>query len=135
MTAIPTGLLSDRIGKMRKPFIYFSCTVLCLGNFANLMARDEFDIYTVAGFLGSANGIYLAMDAALALDTLPSGDEAARFMGVWGIGCFLGSALGPVVGGPILAMCGRSLNDPTAYTYFGYAIILGLAGVCFMVSG
>eukprot|EP00931_Biecheleriopsis_adriatica_P086682 TRINITY_DN61296_c0_g1_i1.p1 TRINITY_DN61296_c0_g1~~TRINITY_DN61296_c0_g1_i1.p1 ORF type:complete len:541 (-),score=115.27 TRINITY_DN61296_c0_g1_i1:68-1690(-) len=135
MTAIPTGLLSDRIGKMRKPFIYFACVVLCIGNVANCLARDEFDVYMVAAFLGAANGIYLAMDAALALDTLPSGEEAARFMGVWGIGCFLGSALGPVLGGPVLSMCGRSLVDPTAYNFLGYAVLLGFAAFSFLASG
>lgn len=134
-TAIPTGLLSDRIGKLRKPFIYFACIVLFLGNVANIFARDEFDIFTVAALLGGANGIYLAMDAALALDTLPNGEEAARFMGVWGIGCFLGSALGPVIGGPILSACGHNQLMPEAYNYVGYAIILGLAAFCFLASG
>mmetsp|Transcript_95496 Transcript_95496/g.169566 ORF Transcript_95496/g.169566 Transcript_95496/m.169566 type:complete len:538 (+) Transcript_95496:44-1657(+) len=135
LTAIPTGLISDRVGKLRKPFIYFACVVLCAGNVANCLARKEDHVYVIAAILGSANGIYLAMDAALALDTLPNSDEAARFMGVWGIGCFLGSALGPVVGGPVLSLCGRSLEKPDAYNFSGYAILLGFAAFCFLASG
>merc|ERR1719217_504904 len=89
----------------------------------------------VAGLLGCANGIYLSMDAALALDHLPSGDEAARFMGIWGIGCFLGSAIGPVLGGPVLSFFGHDSANPQAYTYHGYATLLIFAALCFGLSG
>jgi Na+/melibiose symporter-like transporter len=134
LTAIPTGCLSDRCGRVRKPFIYAACAVLAAGNVVNCFVRSEFEVYIVCGILGCANGVYLSMDAALALDTLPSGDEAARFMGVWGIGCFLGGAVGPVLGGPILEFCGKSL-DGSAYRYNGYAILLVFAGICFLLSG
>jgi len=135
VTAIPAGLLSDRIGQMRKPFIYGACVVLALGNVANCFLRNETDALVIGGFLGAANGVYLAMDAALALDHLPSGDEAARFMGVWGIGCFLGAALGPLIGGPILAFSGHAVNNPDAYNYNGYVILLCFAASGFGASG
>merc|ERR1719473_832768 len=112
---------------MRRPFIYGACVVLAAGNVANCFVRDRHDVFVVCGILGGANGVYLAMDAALALDTLPSGEEAARFMGVWGIGCFLGSAIGPVLGGPLLMLCGHNPSKPWAYSYTGYAILLGFA--------
>lgn len=131
-TAIPTGLISDRLGKVRKPFIYVACAMLAVGQIVNCFVQSEFEVLVVSGVLGSANGVYLAMDAALALDTLPSGDEAARFMGVWGIGCFLGGALGPVLGGPILTMCGSSNG---AYHFGGYAVLFGMAASCFLASG
>merc|ERR1712118_7235 len=82
---------------------------------------------------GVANGVYLAMDQAIAVDTLPSGEEAARYLGVWGIGCFLGASLGPVIGGPILSLCGRSLDG--SYNYSGYVVILLLAAGAFLGSG
>lgn len=135
VTAIPSGLLSDKIGRMRKPFIYAACALLALGNIANCLIRSESDAYKIACLLGFANGIYLTMDAALALDHLPSTDESARFMGVWGIGCFLGAALGPVLGGPLLALSGRNSNNPDAYNYSGYVLLLSLAAVGFGASG
>jgi len=134
-TAIPTGLLSDYIGKSRKPFIYAACVILAAGQILNCLATSEVEVYFIAGFLGCGNGIYLAMDAALALDTLPSGDEAARFMGVWGIGCFLGGAIGPVLGGPLLTLCGHNPARPDAYNFNGYAILLVIAAICFLISG
>lgn len=135
ITAIPSGLISDRIGKMRKPFVYGSCAVLALGNLANCFVRNETDVIIVCAIMGAANGVYLAMDAALALDTLPSVDEAARFMGVWGIGCFVGGALGPMVGGPMLSLAGQNPAKLDAYNYIGYAAVLGFASVCFVASG
>lgn len=135
-TAIPTGLLSDRLpGAVRRPFIYAACGVLAIGNVANLFVRSEADVLVICACLGAANGVYLAMDAALALDTLPSSEEAARFMGVWGIGCFLGGAIGPVMGGPILALFGHNPDKPSAYNYSGYAILLAMAAIAFLFSG
>merc|ERR1712137_1199512 len=77
-TAIPSGLVSDSIGRMRKPFICFACAILGVGNVANCFVRNETQVFVICGILGAANGIYLTMDAALALDTLPANDEAAR---------------------------------------------------------
>lgn len=134
-TAIPTGLLSDRIGRTRKPFIYAACAVLAVGQLANCFVRNEAQVIAVCAVLGCANGVYLAMDAALALDTLPSGEEAARFMGVWGVGCFLGSAFGPVVGGPVLAFSGKNPDNVEAYSYMGYTILFTSAAACFLLSG
>jgi len=135
ITSVPTGLVSDRMGRIRKPFIYFACMILAVGQVVICFARTEFELFVVCGVIGCANGMYLAMDAALALDTLPSGEEAARFMGVWGIGCFVGGALGPCLGGPILAMCGRNPLKSEAYHYVGYLILFGMAAACFLVSG
>jgi MFS family permease len=135
VTAIPTGILSDRTNGMRKPYIYGACVVLALGNIANLFVRNETDVMVICGFLGAANGVYLAMDAALALDTLPSEEDAARFMGVWGIGCFLGGAVGPLLAGPVLRMCGENPTNPDAYDYSGYSIILSGAAACYVFSG
>eukprot|EP00929_Paragymnodinium_shiwhaense_P092572 TRINITY_DN52527_c0_g1_i1.p1 TRINITY_DN52527_c0_g1~~TRINITY_DN52527_c0_g1_i1.p1 ORF type:complete len:563 (+),score=105.57 TRINITY_DN52527_c0_g1_i1:61-1749(+) len=135
LAALPTGRLSDYFGAERRVFIYLSCVILAAGNLANCFVRSAEDVYVIAGILGAGNGVYLAMDAALALDHLPSGDEAARFMGVWGIGCFLGSAIGPVLGGPVLAAFGRDPERPQAYSYAGYATLLVFASICFGLSG
>lgn len=135
LTAIPSGLLSDHLGKVRKPFVYGACLILACGNIGYCFARVEREVFVIGGILGAANGVYLAMDAALALDTLPSGDEAARFMGVWGIGGFLGGAIGPAVGGPILILCGHNASHPEAYAYRGYAVIFGMAAFSFFISG
>jgi hypothetical protein len=61
------------------------------------------------------------------------------FFTVWGVAAFLGSALGPMIGGPLLYLVGhsehprRSEEDPD-YTIKGYAVILGLSTFYFFVS-
>ena len=47
---------------------------------------------------GFGNGCYQAVDLALAVDTLPDAAEAARYLGVWGVGAFVGVCLGPLFG-------------------------------------
>eukprot|EP00927_Polykrikos_kofoidii_P065404 TRINITY_DN6115_c0_g1_i1.p1 TRINITY_DN6115_c0_g1~~TRINITY_DN6115_c0_g1_i1.p1 ORF type:complete len:579 (-),score=78.38 TRINITY_DN6115_c0_g1_i1:75-1811(-) len=133
-TAIPVGLLSDRVSS-RKPFIYVACAFLATGQALTCFVRDMTEVMSVCILLGAANGIYLAMDAALALDTLPSGGDGARFMGVWGVGCFLGSAFGPVLCGPVLAFGGHQEGSKDAYTFAGYAIVFGIAAFNFFTSG
>ncbi|KAH8092882.1 hypothetical protein JL720_5049 [Aureococcus anophagefferens] len=51
----------------------------------------------------------------------PDAAESARFMGVWGVGAFVGVCLGPLVGAPLLYVFGR-IGDPPppANGAFGY---------------
>ena len=48
----------------------------------------------LAGLYGIGNGAFLVVDYAIAIDTLPDKDHMARDLGLWGIGAFLGSAVG-----------------------------------------
>lgn len=135
ITAVPCGLMSDRIGGHRKRFVYGACVVMAAGYIVTILfVHTEFQFLVVCGFVGAANGVYLAMDQAIAVDTLPNEAEAARFLGVWGIGCFLGGAAGPVLGGAILKACGH-VDGGHAYNHSGYVIICLLAALYFIISG
>eukprot|EP00928_Gymnodinium_smaydae_P036968 TRINITY_DN25742_c0_g4_i1.p1 TRINITY_DN25742_c0_g4~~TRINITY_DN25742_c0_g4_i1.p1 ORF type:complete len:521 (+),score=52.90 TRINITY_DN25742_c0_g4_i1:29-1591(+) len=135
ITALPAGLMSDQFGRMRKPFLYGACAALACGNIGNCYATDVRQVYVIGALMGGANGIYIAMDAALARDTLPSEKDAARLMGIWGIGCFLGGALGPAFAGPLLMLYGHSPENHSAYNYHGYVAILLISSICFALSG
>lgn len=127
LTAFPVGYLSDRLSNGRKKYIYISCAIMALGNIAFIYVSSKNAIIAITCTVGAANGAYLTMDGALAFDALPSKDEAARFMGIWGIGAFIGTALGPLIGGPILM---ANLDDETGgYTAVGYTLLLGLSAV------
>ena len=97
LSAYPVGLLSDRLGSGRKKFIYLACAILALGNWGFLFARSILSVCVISGIIGIGNGGYLAMDSALAIDTLPDAKEAARFLGIWGVASFIGTALGPLL--------------------------------------
>ena len=81
------------------------------------------------------------METSLAIDTLPkkyddgpSGGNA-QLLGIWGVAAFLGSAVGPMIGGPLLYLFGSSGTiDGQDYTIHGYKVILSLSAVYFLMS-
>ena len=86
-------------------------------------------------------GGYLTMETSLAIDTLPKGyDDGpsggnAQLLGIWGVAAFLGSAIGPMIGGPLLYLFGSSGTvDGQDYTIHGYTIILSLSAAYYLLS-
>lgn len=86
-------------------------------------------------------GAYLTLETSLAVDTLPhtvidgpSGGNA-QLLGIWGVAAFLGSALGPMIGGPLLYFFGSSGTvEGQDYTIHGYAVVLSLSAIYFLLS-
>ena len=115
-TSVPTSLL------------------LSIGNLALLLCHTMNEMIAVCAILGASNGVYLTMDTSLAVDTLESKEKpkfqdddvtdsdqqkntkekeknyehgAAQLLGVWGVFGFVGSALGPLIGGTALLILGH----------------------------
>ena len=77
-------------------------------------------------------------------------DGAAQLLGIWGVAGFVGSALGPLVGGPLLFYFGRAQqtfspvdggggeeendDDDEGYSWQGYAVVLSLSAAYFACS-
>lgn len=80
---------------------------------------------------------YLSVDYALACHTLPDRDQAARFLGVWGVATFIGTMVGPLLAGPLLLFFGN-MEDPELqgvhYAQGGYIAILTVGCVCMIAS-
>ena len=81
------------------------------------------------------------METSLAVDTLPENyDDGpsgghAQLLGIWGVAAFLGSALGPMIGGPLLYFVGNPrAKDGQDYSIHGYAVVLGLSTLYFLFS-
>ncbi|GMI27066.1 hypothetical protein TrRE_jg738 [Triparma retinervis] len=134
LAAFPVGSFSDWTGLGRKPFIYLSCLTLALGNACFAATKTLRAAVLVAGVVGIGNGGYLAMDSALAVDTIPDKDLAARFLGIWGVASFIGTALGPLVGGPVLYLVGegreRGERGMEGFGDNGYRALLAMS-VCY----
>ena len=86
-------------------------------------------------------GAYLTMETSLAIDTLPKGYDHgssggnAQLLGIWGVAAFLGSAIGPMTGGPLLYLFGSTgTAEDQDYTIRGYAILLSLSSAYFILS-
>jgi len=118
VTCLPVGILSDQyFNGRRKPFVYIACILLAIANFLLSRCTTLKQMITVCILAGASNGIYLTMDTSLAVDTLDADsgeginedtdDVAAQLLGVWGVFGFLGSTLGPIIGGIALLYFGR----------------------------
>jgi MFS family permease len=172
ITCYPIGIISDKyFDGRRKPFVYMSCLLLCLGYLTLLLCNNLQEIMGICVLLGAANGMYLTMDTSLAVDTLPStpshvnktyiqphdndkmmihggGDEsafiegygspdshgAAQLLGVWGVFGFLGSAMGPLIGGMVLFIFGQPKDTDSFYSFPGYSILFSLSATYFFCA-
>jgi MFS family permease len=139
----PVGYISDRFcGGRRKPFVYAACGLLGAVTFSMTFARTMNEMSLLCFILGAANGSYLTMETSLAVDTMPEDYEDgpsgghAQLLGVWGVAAFMGSALGPMVGGPLLYLVGSygTVVEKQEYSVYGYAVVLSLATFYFLLS-
>jgi uncharacterized membrane protein YGL010W len=151
LTCYPVGIISDQyFHSRRKPFVYMACILLGLGNLSLLLCSELKQMILTVSMLGAANGIYLAMDTSLAIDTLDEEDEIdgekdryiqdnkhqfAQLLGVWGVFGFIGSALGPLVGGLVLLFVGRrNATDDQFYGFKGYECLFSISAFYFLCS-
>ena len=143
----PVGVCSDRMSGKRQPWVYLACTLLTSVSLSLIWITTLQQMVVAIAILGIANGIYLTMDTSLAVDTLPSNvEDSAQLLGVWGVAAFLGSALGPMIGGPLLFLVGgvehthvEDDDDDDAsysesYGWMGYVVILSLCAIYFVIS-
>lgn len=139
----PVGFISDRFcDGRRKPFVYIACVLLGSVTFSMIFARTIQQMSILCFILGAANGGYLTMETSLAVDTMPNDYEDgpsggnAQLLGVWGVAAFLGSALGPMMGGPLLYFVGSygPIQENQDYSIYGYAAVLSLSTVYFLFS-
>lgn len=143
LTCYPVGFLSDRfLGGRRRPLVYLACVILASSTLSLIFCRTLDQMVTVVLVFGAANGMYLTMDTSLAVDTLPHGpgedSSNAQLLGIWGVAAFLGAALGPMIGGPLLYLLGSKSdtkeNETEEYSMTGYAVVLGLSTFYFVLS-
>eukprot|EP00808_Paulinella_micropora_P001351 g72989.t1 len=125
VVALPAGSLSQRTG--RKLLVTVSCVMMSVV-YLVFCVIDSLQVVLLMGLVyGTGNGVFLAVDYALALDTLPAdGTDTARDLGVWGVAAFLGSTLGGAIGGAILNFVGAP--EEKAGALAGESAIASLSG-------
>jgi MFS family permease len=132
LTAIPLGAaggwLSDRIG--RKVFVYAggaaqSAVVLY---FVVVLPRDPTMVLLLGALYGLGYGLYYAVDWALACDTLPDPDEAAKDMGLFHVALTLPQVAIPGVAGLALAALNERSHNSGYRVVFVGAVLFYLAG-------
>ncbi|MFF9838697.1 MFS transporter [Streptomyces sp. NPDC020422] len=104
-TAIPVGVLSDRLGR-RKVFVVV-CSVVMAGAALLLALLHTWPSALVAAaVLGAGYGIYLAVDQALVTQVLPEAADRAKDLGVINIANSGPQVLAPALASPVIAHLG-----------------------------
>lgn len=163
LTCYPVGTISDHwLNGRRTPFVYASCVILAITTMLIIFATTFEHMLVLCLVLGAANGAYLTAETSLAVDSLSDESDpeddcgSAQLLGVWGVAAFLGSALGPLIGGPLLCTFGalpvQPLNNSTKmtsvalversgddidsddYSLTGYAVVVSLSAFYFLCS-
>lgn len=133
LTALPIGFAADSLETPPRQYIYASCFLLAAGNAVLVLCRTTRDLVMLSALLGAANGSYLTMDTSLAIETIPDKRQSAKFLGLWGVASFIGTALGPMVGGPMLYFVGRT-NVAGEYDIKGYEVLMGASVLYFTAA-
>jgi len=122
------GRVSDRRG--RKPFIYVSggvqAAVALL--FIAVYPKAIGFVLVLGALYGIGYGMYVAVDWALACDTLPDRADIAKDMGLFHIALTLPGNVAPALGGLALG----AVNGSSGIQ--GYRVVFGSAAVCFVLS-
>jgi MFS family permease len=95
-TSIPSGTLSDRIG--RRPMLFTAQFVMAAGALLFVLAQGRSLAIVAAIPAGFAYGIFTAVEWAFACNLLPPG-ESARYLGIWNASAVLPQALALPLGG------------------------------------
>lgn len=118
------GQISDRLQR-RKLFVLISAIILALAHVLAAIA-PSFSVFLIAtAIAGLAMGTYLAVDAALIAEVLPSRADVGKDMGVLHLANVLPQTLVPVCAPLFLAIGGGKENYPALF--IGGAII-GIIG-------
>ncbi|WP_305783519.1 MFS transporter [Symbioplanes lichenis] len=128
------GWLSDRTGR-RRPFVLAAGVVVALA-LVGIAFSHSFALFLAAVTLfGLGEGLYLAVDLALATDVLPDPDDAAKDMGVMNIANALPQSLVPILAAPILAIGAGPGNNYTALFLIGAVVAVAGSLLVHFVRG
>jgi MFS family permease len=125
LTAVVSGVLSDRSGRRRRLVVVSGVAMAVPAVMLALWPAWPV-VLAAAAVLGLGFGVYLSVDQALITQVLPAADGHGRDLGVISVASSAGQALAPVIAAPVVTYLG-------GYTvlYFCVAVIvlLGSAAV------
>ncbi|WP_353828275.1 MFS transporter [Agromyces sp. SYSU T0242] len=105
LTAVPAGLLSDRLGR-RKVFVTVASIVMALGLLIPLAAPTVEGYLTMMVVVALAFGTFEAVDTALVTQVLPRSNSFAQDLGVTNVAAIAPQILAPALAGVIVIVTG-----------------------------
>ncbi|MEU9951043.1 MFS transporter [Streptomyces sp. NPDC047939] len=126
--SVTGGFLSDRIGR-RKPFVLFAALLVGVG-LAILAFAHSYSLFLVALLVfGAGQGLYMAVDLALAAAVLPDPATSAKDMGVLNVANALPQSLVPVIAPAVLAIGAGGENYTALFLLGGICAALGATAI------
>jgi len=114
--SITAGILSDKYGRKRMVIISMSIMSAAVAYLISLCYYQSMPALFGGGVVfGIGYGAFLAVDWALALDSLPEGADIAKDMGIWHISFVLPQVVAPIISGQILSHL-KTTSYELAYT-------------------
>ncbi len=124
VTSFWMGTLSDKVS--RKLIVALAGIPQALAVLGFAIAPNVHLIGALALLFGLGYGAIVSTGWALAIDSVPQLRDAARDLGIWGIGANLPGILAPIFGGWLLAQYHSPL--------LGYKVMFYVAAACFMLG-
>jgi Na+/melibiose symporter-like transporter len=119
LLVFPAGWLSDRFGRLRLNL--FSGALASLGILLLILVKDVTSLYLFGAIIGTATGIFLSVNWALATDLIPL-EEAGKYLGLSNLAT-AGASAASRLGGPFI----DGLNALRPDAYWGYPALFILA--------
>ncbi|MFJ9810509.1 MFS transporter [Streptomyces sp. NPDC101158] len=126
LTAIPVGVLSDRVGR-RKTFVVLCSLIMAAAALLLALLHTWPSALAAAAVLGAGYGIYLAVDQALVTQVLPEAADRAKDLGVINIANSGPQVLAPALASPVIAHAGgyTGLYLTAALATLGGGLLVG----------
>lgn len=124
--------VSDVIGR-RKPFVIVSAALFAVGIVLVTVAKDFPSFLLAIAVVGLGQGIYFAVDLALATQVLPDQQAAGKDLGILNLASTLPSALVPAVAPALLAIGASAAGQQNFGALFIAGAITSLVGAVLIV--
>jgi MFS family permease len=122
---IPSGLISDRIGR-RKPIVIVASVVIAVSTVLPIISPTVTGALVSIGIAGLGIGIYLAVDQALMTQVLPDNSTSAgKDLGVLNIAQAGGQVIAPLVASLVIGIAGY----PGLYVFAGIMALLAAVAI------
>ncbi|MCY0869423.1 MAG: MFS transporter [Firmicutes bacterium] len=133
LAALLMGRISDRV-KSRARIVAFASLPMALATALFGVTHSLDWIFALSVLYGMGYGAFLSVDWALALDTMPSLENVARNLGIWGMAATFPAVIAPAFGGLLLSHTAALSDGYKALFWIAGAAIFAGAGVVFLAD-